>query len=118
MSKALVQSVINGEKVEFLCEPRQSLLEVLREVLGLTGTKEACNNGNCGACSVILDGVLVNSCLVLAIEADGNKRELARLDRDLDEGKRFYTLEETFNFKPSKAGQRELDLADLIRACG
>ncbi len=71
MSKALVQSVINGEKVEFLCEPRQSLLEVLREVLGLTGTKEACNNGNCGACNVILDGVLVNSCLVLAIEADG-----------------------------------------------
>ena len=71
MSKALVQSVINGEKVEFLCEPRQSLLEVLREVLGLTGTKEACNNGNCGACNVILDGVLVNSCLVLAIEVDG-----------------------------------------------
>ena len=71
MSKALVQSVINGEKIEFLCEPRQSLLEVLREVLGLTGTKEACNNGNCGACNVILDGVLVNSCLVLAIEADG-----------------------------------------------
>ncbi len=71
MSKALVISVINGEKVEFLCEPRQSLLEVLREVLGLTGTKEACNNGNCGACNVILDDVLVNSCLVLAIEADG-----------------------------------------------
>jgi len=71
MSKALVQSVINGEKIEFLCEPRQSLLEVLREVLGLTGTKEACNNGNCGACNVILDGVLVNSCLVLAIEVDG-----------------------------------------------
>ena len=71
MSKALVQSVINGEKVEFLCDPRQSLLEVLREVLGLTGTKEACNNGNCGACNVILDGVLVNSCHVLAIEADG-----------------------------------------------
>ena len=71
MSKALVQSVINGEKVEFLCEPRQSLLEVLREVLGSTGTKEACNNGNCGACNVILDGVLVNSCLVLAVEADG-----------------------------------------------
>ena len=66
-----VQSIINGEKVEFLCEPRQSLLEVLRETLGLTGAKEACNNGNCGACSVILDGVLVNSCLVLAMEADG-----------------------------------------------
>jgi carbon-monoxide dehydrogenase small subunit len=71
MSKARVISIINGEKVEFLCEPRQSLLEVLREVLGLTGTKEACNNGNCGACNVILDGVLVNSCLVLAVEADG-----------------------------------------------
>jgi carbon-monoxide dehydrogenase small subunit len=46
-------------------------LEVLRETLGLTGAKEACNNGNCGACSVILDGVLVNACLVLAVEADG-----------------------------------------------
>ncbi len=69
--KVLIQSIINGETVELLCEPRQSLLEVLRETLGLTGTKEACNNGNCGACSVILDGVLVDSCLVLAVEADG-----------------------------------------------
>jgi carbon-monoxide dehydrogenase small subunit len=69
--KVPVQSTLNGEKVEFLCEPRQSLLEVLRETLGLTGAKEACNNGNCGACSVILDSVLVNSCLVLAVEADG-----------------------------------------------
>ena len=66
-----VQTTINGEPVEFLCEPRASLLEVLRETLGLTGTKEACNNGNCGACSVIVDGVLVNSCLVLAVEAEG-----------------------------------------------
>ncbi len=69
--KVLVHSLINGEPVEFLCEPRQSLLEVLRETLGLTGAKEACNNGNCGACSVIMDGVLVNSCLVLAVEAEG-----------------------------------------------
>jgi len=69
--KVPVQTTINGEPVEFLCEPRQSLLEVLREALGLTGTKEACNNGNCGACSVIMDGVLVNSCLVLAVEAEG-----------------------------------------------
>lgn len=66
-----VQTTINGEAVEFLCEPRQSLLEVLRETLGLTGAKEACNNGNCGACSIIMDGVLVNSCLVLAVEAEG-----------------------------------------------
>ena len=69
--KTLVQARINGEVVEFLCEPRQSLLEVLREELGLTGTKEGCNNGNCGACSVILDGTLVNSCLVLAVEVAG-----------------------------------------------
>jgi carbon-monoxide dehydrogenase small subunit len=71
MRKVLVNATINGEPAEFLCEPRQSLLEVLRETLGLTGAKEACNNGNCGACSVIMDGVLVNSCLVLAVEAEG-----------------------------------------------
>jgi carbon-monoxide dehydrogenase small subunit len=69
--KIAVQATINGEEVEFLCEPRQSLLEVLRETLGLTGAKEGCNNGNCGACNVILDGVLVNSCLVLAVELEG-----------------------------------------------
>jgi carbon-monoxide dehydrogenase small subunit len=66
-----VTATINQEETEFLCEPRQSLLEVLRDVLGLTGTKEGCNNGNCGACSVILDGRLVDSCLVLAPEIDG-----------------------------------------------
>lgn len=66
-----VQASINGEKREFLCEPRQSLLEVLRDTLQLTGAKEGCNNGNCGACNVILNGVLVNSCLVLAAEAAG-----------------------------------------------
>jgi len=69
--KIQVQATINGEEVEFLCEPRQSLLEVLRETLGLTGAKEGCNNGNCGACNVILDGALVNSCLVLAVEING-----------------------------------------------
>jgi carbon-monoxide dehydrogenase small subunit len=63
--------MINGEEVEFLCEPRQSLLEVLRETLGLMGAKEGCNNGNCGACNVVLDGALVNSCLVLAVEIQG-----------------------------------------------
>ena len=69
--KVHVQAHINGEEVEFLCEPRQSLLEVLRDVLGLTGAKEGCNNGNCGACSVILDGRLVNSCLVFGFEIQG-----------------------------------------------
>ena len=70
--KVQVQTTINGEDVEFLCEPRQSLLEVLRETLGLTGAKEGCNNGNCGACNVILDDALVNSCLVLAVEIHGH----------------------------------------------
>ncbi len=72
-NKTAVQATINGEDVEFLCEPHQSLLEVLRDVLRLTGTKEGCNNGNCGACNVILDGVLVNSCLVLGVEAQGKR---------------------------------------------
>ena len=68
MSKIHVQCTINGEPTEFLCEARQSLLEVLREDLGFTGTKEGCNDGNCGACSVTVDGVLVDSCLILAAE--------------------------------------------------
>ena len=72
-TKVYVQMQLNGEEVEFLCEPRQSLLEVLRDVLGLTGSKEGCNNGNCGACSVILDGVLVNSCCVLGVEMAGRE---------------------------------------------
>ena len=71
--KLMVQTSINGEETTFLCEPRQSLLEILREDLGLTGTKEGCSNGNCGACSVQLDGVLVDSCLVLAVEAEGKE---------------------------------------------
>ena len=70
-NKVRVQATINGTATEFLCDPRQSLLEVLRDTLNLTGAKEGCNNGNCGACNVILNGVLVNSCLVLAAELDG-----------------------------------------------
>ena len=65
-----VKTTINGEEVNFLCEPRQSLLEVLRDVLGMTGTKEGCNDGNCGACTIILDGRIVDSCLVLGVEAE------------------------------------------------
>ncbi len=70
-NKVLVTATINDEEKSFLCEPRQSLLEVLRDVLNLTGAKEGCNNGNCGACAVIMNGVLVNSCLVLGVEANG-----------------------------------------------
>ena len=68
-----VQTTLNGEPLEYLCEARQSLLEVLRDDLGFTGTKEGCSNGNCGACSLQVDGVLVDSCLVLAAEAHGKK---------------------------------------------
>ncbi len=71
INKVHIQAEVNGEPAEFLCEPQQSLLEVLRDVLWLTGTKEGCNNGNCGACSVIMDGALVDSCLVLGVEAQG-----------------------------------------------
>ena len=71
IKKVLVEATINGEPTEFLCEPRQSLLETLRDVLLLTGAKEGCNDGNCGACNVILDGVLVDSCCVLGVEAQG-----------------------------------------------
>ncbi len=66
-----VQTTLNGEVINFLCEPRQSLLEVLRDVVGMTGTKEGCNDGNCGACTIILDGIIVDSCLVLGVEAEG-----------------------------------------------
>jgi carbon-monoxide dehydrogenase small subunit len=66
-----VHTTINGESQEFLCEPRQSLLECLRDIVGLTGSKEGCNDGNCGACTVVMDGRIVNSCLVLGVEAEG-----------------------------------------------
>ena len=69
MSKIHVQTTINGEQVDFLCPPQQSLLEALRETLGMQGTKEGCGTGDCGACSIILNGRLVCSCLMLAAEA-------------------------------------------------
>ena len=71
MAKTHLTTTINGEETEFLCEPRQTLLEVLRDDLNLTGSKEGCGNGNCGACSVMLNGRVVDSCLVLAVETEG-----------------------------------------------
>ena len=62
-----IEATINGEQIDFLAEPRQSLLEALRDELGLTGAKEGCNNGNCGACNVIMDGRLVNSLSLIHI---------------------------------------------------
>ena len=71
MSKVHVVTNVNGEPREMLCEPQQSLLEVLRDELGMTGTKEGCATGDCGACSVMLNGRLVCSCLTLGVEAEG-----------------------------------------------
>ena len=73
MAKHHVSTTINGDPVEVLAETSQSLLDVLRNELHLTGTKEGCGTGDCGACSVILDGRLVNACLVLAVEVDGKE---------------------------------------------
>jgi aerobic carbon-monoxide dehydrogenase small subunit len=70
-----VKTTINAEPSEFLCEANDSLMSVLRDQLQLTGTKEGCNSGDCGACSVMLDGRLVCSCLVLGVEADGKQVE-------------------------------------------
>jgi aerobic carbon-monoxide dehydrogenase small subunit len=75
MAKAHVTTTINGNPVELLCEPEQTLLDVLRDVLNLTGTKEGCGSGDCGACSVTLDGRLVCACLVLGVEAEGRRIE-------------------------------------------
>jgi aerobic carbon-monoxide dehydrogenase small subunit len=75
MSGVQVQSTVNGDPVEFVCAPDESLMDVLRNRLGLTGTKEGCGTGDCGACSVMVDGRLVCSCLVLGAEAQGRTIE-------------------------------------------
>ncbi|KHQ54755.1 (2Fe-2S)-binding protein [Mameliella alba] len=75
MSKVHVTTSVNGDEVEFLADPRETLLDCLRDHIGLTGSKEGCGTGDCGACSVTLDGTLVCSCLVLGVEADGKRVE-------------------------------------------
>ncbi len=75
MSKIHVSARVNGDPVEFLADPRESLLDCLRDHLDLTGSKEGCGTGDCGACSVRVDGVLVCSCLVLGVEAEGKAIE-------------------------------------------
>ncbi len=93
MRKLHLTTHLNGEDVEFLCEPRQSLLEVLRDTLGQTGTKEGCTTGDCGACSVILDGRVVCSCLVLAPEVEG--REITTVE-GLATGEKLHPLQRKF----------------------
>jgi len=75
MSKIHVTTKVNGDDVEFLADPRESLLDCLRDKLDLTGAKEGCGTGDCGACSVTLDGTLVCSCLVLGVEVEGKSIE-------------------------------------------
>ncbi len=91
--KVHVQTTLNGEVTEFLCEPRQSLLEVLRDELGFTGSKEGCLTGDCGACSVILNGRPSCACLVLGVEAEG--QEITTVE-GLADGDTLHPLQQKF----------------------
>jgi carbon-monoxide dehydrogenase small subunit len=93
MSKHHVSTTINGEPVEFLCETEQTLLDALRDELGLTGSKEGCSSGDCGACSVIVDGRLICSCLMLAVEAEGRTIETIE---GLARGEALHPLQQKF----------------------
>ncbi len=93
MIKDHVSTTINGEPVEFLCDPRQSLLDVLRDELNLTGSKEGCSSGDCGACSIMLDGRVVCSCLVLGAEAEG--REIETIE-GMAQGETLHPLQRVF----------------------
>jgi len=93
MPKIHVTASINGDETEFLCEPEQTLLDVLRDELAMTGSKEGCSSGDCGACSVMLDGRLVCSCLVLGAEAEG--REVATIE-GMAVGEQLHPLQQKF----------------------
>src|SRR5215831_3286175 len=93
MSKHHVTTTVNGEPAEFLCEAQETLLDVLRDELGLTGSKEGCGSGDCGACSVIVDGRLVCSCLMLAVEAEGRRIETIE---GMAQGTELHPLQQKF----------------------
>ena len=93
MAKTHVTTTINGEEVEFLCEPQETLLDVLRNDLGLTGSKEGCGSGDCGACSVIADGRLVCACLMYGAEAEG--KEITTIEGIAD-GDKLHPVQEQF----------------------
>jgi carbon-monoxide dehydrogenase small subunit len=92
-TQRIVTAVVNGRKTTMLCDNRMSLLEALRDVAGLTGTKEGCLTGDCGACSVILDGRVVDSCLVMAAEAEG---AVIQTVEGLANGARLHPLQRQF----------------------
>ncbi len=91
--KVPVRLCVNGSEYEILVEPRQTLLEVLREEIQLPGSKEGCGNGNCGACSVMMDGLASNSCLILAVQADG--KEITTVE-GLADGMQLHPLQQAF----------------------
>ena len=91
--KIVISSSINGDNTEFIADERDSLLDALRERIGLTGVKEGCNNGNCGACAVLLDGVLVNSCCVMAAEVDGSSVETVE---GIAQGNELHPVQQAF----------------------
>lgn len=91
--KQHISTTINGDAVDFLCEPQQTMLDCLREVLQLTGTKEGCSTGDCGACSITVDGVLVCSCLMLGVEAEGKSIETVE---GLAKGESLHVLQRKF----------------------
>ena len=93
MAKTHVSTTINGEPTEFLCEPTQAVLDVLRDQLGLTGTKEGCGSGDCGACTIMLDGEMVCSCLVMAAEAEGKSIETIE---GMAKGDQLHALQKKF----------------------
>ncbi|MFC3614458.1 (2Fe-2S)-binding protein [Lutimaribacter marinistellae] len=93
MSKIHVTTTVNGDEMEFLCDPRETLLDVLRDRLNLTGAKEGCGTGDCGACSVTLNGRVVCSCLVLGAEAEG--AEIATVE-GMANGERLHPLQRKF----------------------
>ena len=93
MSKVHIETTINGEPAEFLCDPGESLLAALRNAVGLTGTKEGCTTGDCGACSVMFNGRLVPSCLVLAPEAQG--RTITTIE-GIANGEQLHPLQQKF----------------------
>lgn len=89
----LVNTIINGDMVEYACQPDESLLDVLRNRVGLTGAKEGCGTGDCGACSVIVDGRLVCACLVLGVEMDGKTLETIE---GMADGAKLHPLQQHF----------------------
>lgn len=93
MARHLVTTTINDDEVEFTCRPDQTLLDVLREDLHMTGTKNGCGSGDCGACTVILDGRPVNACLVLGVELDGANIETIE---GMAKGNELHPLQQKF----------------------